>query len=204
MSTEKHSLFLVVALTSVVLLLALIVVVVSPTKVAETFEPLAALAPSAKAVPSNFGRLDEAVPFAGGIAPVAADVEPAEAHASEFRDGAWLRSQNQDSYTVQVMAARDESAIKRFLSEHAGQHAFSYFVSTIDGLDWYVLVTGSFGSRELASGVADSTDYGVSSKAFAKRFGAYQSAQKIPPSAAPAVPAPAPVVLPAVAPVAAP
>ena len=103
--------------------------------------------------PPDFGSLAGLVPFAGGISPVPTDVSPPAEHAPEFRDAAWVRAQNPDSFTLQVFAARDEESVKRFLAGRDDRNAFVYFLHPQEGADWYVVVTGSFATRELAAGL---------------------------------------------------
>lgn len=139
------------------------------------------------ALPADFGRLSALVPFAGGISPVATDVVPAATdHAPEFRDAAWLRAQRPDSFTLQVLAARDEESVKRFLAGRSDRSAFVYFVHPEDGVDWFVVTMGSFASRELAAGVAATRD-DLPSRPFPKQMSAYQGA-----AAGPVAPVPAP------------
>ncbi|HET8729728.1 MAG TPA: SPOR domain-containing protein [Moraxellaceae bacterium] len=144
----------------------------------------------------GFGRLDDLVPFSGGVAPVPEVVVP-EAHATGFRDADWVKAQNPESYTLQVMAARDEEAVKHFLADREDRGEFSYFVYPQDGSNWFVVTVGNFPTRELAEGVAASKDWGTGGgRAFSRRFGVYQDALKsasvpAPTPASPPVPAPA-------------
>jgi septal ring-binding cell division protein DamX len=143
------------------------------------------------ALPDDFGSLSALVPFAGGISPVATAVVPAATeHAPEFRDAAWLRAQHPDSFTLQVLAARDEESVKRFLAGRADRSAFVYFVHPQDGVDWFVVTMGSFASRELAAGVAASRD-DLPSRPFPKQMSAYQDTAAGPAAPGSAAPAPA-------------
>lgn len=141
--------------------------------------------------PQDFGSLSSVVPFAGGISPVPTDVSPPAEHAPEFRDVAWLKAQNPDNFTLQVFAARDEESVKRFLAGRDDRAAYVYFMHPQDGASWYVVVTGSFATRELAAGLAD-TRGDLPGRPFPKRMGAYLEAAPATPAAA--VPAPAPTV----------
>lgn len=140
--------------------------------------------------PRGFGRLDELVPFAGGVNPVAEGVVPVE-HAPEFRSSEWVAAQNPEAWTIQVMAAREEDAVKRFLSEREDRVDFSYFLFPQDGSYWYVVTVGSFPSRELAEGIAASKGVGAGQgQGFARRLGTYQEALRAAGAAAPAAEAP--------------
>lgn len=153
-----------------------------PTTVEESAPQGASFAP-------GFGRLDDLVPYAGGIAPVAEAVVANE-HVSGFRSGDWVAAQNPQAWTLQVMAAREEEAVKRFLAEREDRADFAYFIFPQGGVNWYVVALGSFPTRELAEGVAESkgllTGQG---QAFPRRMAVYQEALLHP--------APAPVQAPA-------
>lgn len=132
--------------------------------------------PGGSTFPRGFGRLDELVPFAGGVNPVAPGVVPEE-HAPEFRGGNWVAAQSADAWTIQVLAVREEEAVKRFLATREDRVDYNYFVYPQDGSNWYVVTLGSFPSRELAEGVAASKGLETGEgRPFARRMGAYQEA----------------------------
>lgn len=184
MSWRRSPLFLAAALGSL-LLLCLFVLILSLHEKEGLPMPLVTEEESTtkNVFPKDFGRLDDLVPFAGGVAPIAAEVVSIE-HEPEFRDMAWVRSQNADSFTIQVLAVRDEEAVKRFLAAQADRGRYVYFSNVQDGVSWYVVTTGSFSSVELARGVADAGNFGTDTKPFPKRMGAYQSAPTTSPAAA--------------------
>ena len=195
MSGSRAPLFLVAALGSFSLLLVFVLVLMLRDKEGLAAPVVVEVLTAAKTTfPDDFGRLDDLVPFAGGVAPIAAEVVPIE-HAPEFRDADWVRAQNADSYTIQVLAVRDEEAVKRFLADREDRARYTYFLNPQDGSNWYVVTTGSFSSVELARGVADSGNFGLDTKPFPKRMGAYQSgstgAVPVPATSAP-MPSPAP------------
>lgn len=158
--------------------------------------------PGSSTFPPGFGRLDELVPFAGGVEPVP-EVVVAVEHAPEFRSADWVAGQNAEAWTIQVLAARDEEAVKRFLADREDRVDFNYFVFPQDGSEWFVVTLGSFSSREMAEGVAASKGQGTGEgRAFARRMGAYQEALRAaaaPPPTAPAEVEPAAEAAPAVA-----
>lgn len=125
--------------------------------------------------PADFGRLDDLVPFAGGVSPVAAAVVPV-AHGPEFRDSDWVKAQGPEAWTLQVLASQDESAIKRFLAGLENRADYVYFAYPQDGQTWYVVTTGSYSSRELALGVADSLKAPDGARPFPRVMNAYQEA----------------------------
>lgn len=185
--------YLAVAGGSGALLLALVLVLVLQWK-SDAPAPAVTVAgvPGSSTFPPGFGRLDDLVPFAGGVAPVPEAVV-AVAHAPEFRGADWVAAQSPESWTIQVMAARDEEAVKRFLADREDRVDFSYFVFPQDGSEWFVVTLGSFATRELAEGVAASKGLGTGEgRAFARRLGTYQEALRAAAEAAAAPAAPAP------------
>lgn len=192
MNWQKAPLFLAASAAAALLLLTAILLLSTRTEAPEAVnsaEPLKIR--ELAAFPADFGRLDELVPFSGGVAPVATDVAPVVEHAPEFRDAGWVNAQVPDVFTVQVLAARDESAVKRFLAEREDRARFVYFQYPQGETVWYVVTTGSFPSHELAAGVIESADFGsLPAKPFPRRMGAYQEALK-------AVPAPSAEAAPA-------
>lgn len=182
--------YLAVAGASAAVLLMLVLVLVLQWK-DEPAAPALAVSgvPGSSTFPPGFGQLDDLVPFAGGVAPVS-EVVVAVAHAPEFRAADWVERQNPESWTIQVMAAREEEAVKRFLADREDRVDFNYFVFPQDGSEWFVVTLGNFASRELAEGVAASKGLGTGEgRAFARRLGTYQEALR---AAAEPAPAPAP------------
>ncbi|HEX6591581.1 MAG TPA: SPOR domain-containing protein [Moraxellaceae bacterium] len=193
MNFRQSPLMLGAALASFFLLLVFVVLLAvrerSPAAVVPMEQAAAAVDPRIS-FPKGFGTLAELVPFSGGIAPMAAAVVAVE-HAAEFRDEAWVRGQNPEVFTIQVMAAKDEEVVKRFLASQSDRSRYSYFLHTQDGANWYVVTTGSFATIELARGIADSQDFGTDTKPFPKRMSVYQQSLAPAASAQPAAPAPA-------------
>lgn len=135
-------------------------------------------APSPKEFPSDFGRLSELVPLAGGVAPIVQGVVP-DLHAPEFRDVAWVNEQNPDAFTIQVLAARDEEVVKRFLAGREDRSQFVYFIYPEAEGSWYVVTTGRYATAELAAGIAEEKDFGsLATQPFPRRMSAYQDAVK--------------------------
>lgn len=203
MSGRRSPLFLIATLGSFALLvLFMVLLMVMHEKEAGLPTPVVQITETKKAVsfPESFGSLGALVPFSGGVAPIAAQVVPVD-HAPEFRDDAWLRAQNSEMFTIQVMAAKDEEAVKRYLASREDRAQFVYFLHPQDGSNWYVVTTGSYASVELARGVAETRDFGISTRPFPKRMDLYKEAALAP--AAPASPAP-PAAAPAPAPATAP
>lgn len=150
-----------------------------PGPLVKTLEPADAQIAGGHRFPPEFGRLADLVPFAGGVSPVAAAVVPV-AHGPEFRDADWVLAQVPESWTLQVLASRDESAVKRFLSGLENRADFVYFMHTQDGQAWYVVTTGSFSSRELALGVAGQLPLPDGARPFPRSLSAYQASLQPP------------------------
>lgn len=154
---------------------------VSPTAGSGHFDP-------------TFGSLASLVPQ-GGSAPVlttpapvaAADSAPeapadsgdtAEAaprHGAQFRDTAWVQAQDATAYTLQVLAARSEDAAREFIGGQQQADQFRYFQVTQNGQPWFVVVYGSYGSRDQAIQAAPAlaAQTGLDSAPLVKNFGAF-------------------------------
>lgn len=63
---------------------------------------------------------------------------------------AWLRSQPGDHFTLQLVGARERSAIDRFVRRHDLPEPYGVFVRDLGGRPWYSLVWGTFPSRDAA------------------------------------------------------
>ncbi len=181
MSGRQAPLFLAAGVVSAMLLLALVLMLSRPDGAAEASRQAAPLQAQAEVkFPAGFGRLDELVPFAGGVAPVATEVAPVE-HGTEYRDAAWVSAQDAETFTIQVLAARDESAVKRFLAERDDRARFVYFLFPQGNANWFVVTTGSYPSHELAAGIIESEDFGsLPARPFPRRMGIYLEALKAP------------------------
>jgi septal ring-binding cell division protein DamX len=137
---------------------------------------------------------------AAGPAPAAADVpqavagDPSVVHGEQFRDLNWVKSQG-GAYTLQVLGARSEDAVRQFIATQKDRTQFRYLQVLEAGQPWFVVVYGSFDTREQALAAADTLD-GLSSRPFARPFSAYVSGPVQTPAAAvpaaPAADAPAP------------
>lgn len=190
MSWRRSPVFLAASVTSFVLLILFMILLMAlrekesglPTPVVEITE-----SKKKTDFPDSFGSLRALVPFSGGVAPIAAEVVSVD-HGPEFRDNAWLRTQNGEMFTIQVMAAKDEEVVKRYLAGRDDRSQFVYFLHPQDGANWYVLTTGSYASVELARGVAETRDFGLSTRPFPKRMDLYKESA-FSQEAAPAAPA---------------
>ena len=158
-----------------------------------------------------FGSLAALVPQ-GGSTPVliqgnagsgAVDASgSADGHGDQFRDLSWLRSQGNDAYTLQVLAAHSEDSVRQFIAGQKDPEQFRYFQTVQAGQSWYVVVYGNYGSRVQAIGTATALDFGLDTRPFAKAFSDYVAEinQVVPAPVAASAPAAEPAPVPAVAP----
>lgn len=175
MSWQRAPLFLYAAAGSLLLLCLFVLLLSLRSNDGVSTPVVLESGPLAKTdFPKDFGQLAALVPFAGGVAPIAAQVVSIE-HAPEFRDTAWVQAQNAESFTIQVLAVRDEEAVKRFLASVPDRNRYNYFQAVLDGSAWYVVTTGSYATVELARGIAESGSFGTDTKPFPRRLGAYQA-----------------------------
>lgn len=184
-------------LAAAVACMALLLVFIAVIAVKEQRKEVAVQLPVGKpqelaGFPDDFGRLDELVPFAGGTSPVPVDVVPME-HAPEFQDSEWVNAQDPSAFTLQVLAAREEGVIKRFLAGREDRADFSYFVFPQGEGSWFVLTTGRYATHELAASIGESKEFGdLTARPFPRRMSVYQEALRLSPEADGAAVAPTP------------
>lgn len=93
------------------------------------------------------------VPATAPVAnPVAAEKQvPDKVGATSGNGKAWLKSQHPGNYTLQVLSAHNESAIRQFVTTHGLKDQAAILRATRQGQDWYLLLYGSYPSRDAAS-----------------------------------------------------
>ncbi|OQW93630.1 MAG: hypothetical protein BWK79_10135 [Beggiatoa sp. IS2] len=103
----------------------------------EDSKPLPTLsAPTSVAPPADLAVLNQA--------PVTNDTQH-----TEIKDESWLREQNPEAYTLQLLGAHDYTALKKFLTDSPLENVA--IIKTIyRDRDWYVLVHGIFPDRDTA------------------------------------------------------
>lgn len=94
-------------------------------------------------------------------------------HGAQYKELGWLEGQAAGAFTLQILAARDEAAVKSFIAGQGNPDQFSYFRGYDNGQPWYVVVYGVYGSREQAEGTAATLDIGLDSRPVAKAFSDY-------------------------------
>jgi DamX protein len=65
-------------------------------------------------------------------------------------DEGWLLGQAPENYTVQLFGSHDRQAAERFKETHRVKDRLATYRTNRDGKDWYVVVTGSYTSRDAA------------------------------------------------------
>jgi DamX protein len=81
----------------------------------------------------------------GAMAPAAADVVQ-----SEYKDTAWLWSQNPTRYTIQLAGGEDEAALEALMKRLDLAADLAVAETLHQGRPWYVLLYGSYANRETA------------------------------------------------------
>lgn len=69
---------------------------------------------------------------------------------SGARDMAWLRSRNAGHYTLQLLGARDRTAIDAYVRRHGLNGNYVVFTRDLGGKPWYSLIYGDYPSRDAA------------------------------------------------------
>lgn len=87
----------------------------------------------------------------------------------------WVRSQPPGNFTLQLMALKDEQALRRILERHKLDNAASFAIQR-DGQTLHVLVYGSYSSRETAARAGGELPAGlVSGKPWVRSFKSLQN-----------------------------
>ncbi len=61
----------------------------------------------------------------------------------------WLRRQNPNAYTLQILGVHDSLTIEQFIAQH-NRHKFAMFKTTFHQKDWYVLLYGIYPNHNQA------------------------------------------------------
>jgi DamX protein len=67
-----------------------------------------------------------------------------------LRDAAWLRAQNPQSYTLQLVAGNNIETLRQFMREHQLKNQLAVIETTRDGKPWYVLLYGLYADKQQA------------------------------------------------------
>lgn len=106
--------------------------------------------------------------------PVAKTPPAAPSATPDVKGVEWVRAQPSDHSTLQLMALKDEQAVRRIIVRHRLTDA-AYFPVRRDGRILYVLVYGSYPSREAATRAAAELPAGlISGQPWVRNFQALQ------------------------------
>ena len=110
------------------------------------------------------------------VPPPAPPSNPTTALSSmaDLKGADWVRAQPSAHSTLQLMALKDEQAVRRIIAQHRLADA-AYFPVRRDGRTLYVLVYGSYPSREAATRAAAELPAGlISGQPWVRNFQALQ------------------------------
>lgn len=85
----------------------------------------------------------------------AAEPAPADPALSELtglglRDSQWLKQQNPNQWTLQILGARDPDTLIKFARQHRLGAETAWYRTDLKGLPWYVLVHRLYPTRDIA------------------------------------------------------
>lgn len=82
--------------------------------------------------------------------PVPAPKTPRAVQTGAAGDIAWLRSRPPGHYTLQLLGARDQGAVDKYIRSHQLPEKYVVFMRDLGGKPWYSLVHGDYPSRDAA------------------------------------------------------
>lgn len=100
----------------------------------------------------------------------------AQVAQDKYKDTAWAWSQDPTHYTVQLAGGRDEKLLEAAMYQDSLPHELAVVLSTRKGRIWYVLIYGSFASRDAADAAIQQLPEKLKrGKPWARRFAIIQS-----------------------------
>ena len=78
------------------------------------------------------------------------EIPPPATTSPRPKTAAWLLKQNPDAYSLQILAAGSEAAVRRFLQQHALGREVYYFESRRKGQPWFAVLHGIYKDRDTA------------------------------------------------------
>jgi hypothetical protein len=103
--------------------------------------------------------------------------ESARYDQTYFRTESWVQDQPSDYFTIQLMAASSEVAIKQFIERHQIKHTAAYVRTSRLGLPWYSVIYGSFTSYQEARVTLEQLPPTLTeARPWVRRFGDVQAA----------------------------
>ncbi|WP_417545411.1 SPOR domain-containing protein [Marinobacter sp.] len=71
-------------------------------------------------------------------------------NSNNYRQESWIRSQPGSNFTIQLMAASSENAVRNYIDDHGLKGHAAYFRSEYREAPWYSVIYGSFATYEEA------------------------------------------------------
>lgn len=107
------------------------------------------------------------------------NTEPPKPAAPKTRNGLrgadWLKRQDPNHFTLQLVASGREQAIVDFARRHGVMDEAAYFRGLRNGKDWYSLVYGAYPDRATADTAAKALPAGIKSRPWIRTFGSIQT-----------------------------
>ncbi len=116
----------------------------APIETTVTTEP-ARQTYSSEKMPSPVETVTAPIPATSNQVPVLQQLD-----AMGLKNPAWLKQQNPDNWTLQVLGARDPDTLIKFARQHRLGADSAWFMTELNGKPWYVLVHRFYGNRDIA------------------------------------------------------
>ena len=79
---------------------------------------------------------------------------------------AWLRQQNANHYTIQILGVSNENSLQSFIAQKKIQNDTVYYHRLRNGKDWYTLLYGSYSDRTAGTNAANDLKQSLGVKSF--------------------------------------
>jgi septal ring-binding cell division protein DamX len=90
----------------------------------------------------------------------------------------WLQSRAPGHFTLQLVGARDRTAVEKFVRDHAIEEPYAIFARDLKGKPWYSLVAGDYPDRDAAIAARGQLPTGLErSGVWPRTFGSIQKAK---------------------------
>jgi DamX protein len=132
---------------------------VAPQPAAAPSEPAKAVVelpatPSTSAAPAS--AQPPAAPSTAPSTPLPTTLDAEEmSELAGVKSETWLRSQPQESYTIQILGTHEKEALEKFMQKHKLRGDVSMFRTAYKNRDWHVLLYGIYPDRSRATAAID-------------------------------------------------
>jgi DamX protein len=116
-------------------------IAVDSTPPASTSDSVATAGTETQAMPASAAKKQTAI--------AAAKASPIPADLPGFREE-WIRSQNPEHYTLQLVAGNNLKTVRSFISQHTLDGPLAIYHTTRKGKPWFGLVQQSYSSKQAA------------------------------------------------------